>query len=350
MRVVVVAAVAALGSLVLFRHIHLTSFAGDESGWISSGNYHAGLLLRGDFQPDDWDCVQCEAWDALNMQLGKLLVALPLGIGPRSRDRDFFAFYDFDASYDDNLERGLVPPPDVLSRARAGSAAFAVLCCLLILTLGYVAQSPWTGLIGAALLLANRLFVATGSRAMTDVHYDLFLVASALAASVLLKRSGRASLAWASCGFGIAAGLACSVKITGIAITGALFLGVIVYKQVAGRLRLADAALGAGVLCATSMAVVYGLNPWFWPAFDRVSAGDIARELSSLAGVLRGEGHGAPNLFILCFLPLNWNRYYLPAVVAGHVLAAIAIGDVMRRAHGAAAGLSKSRPGAPEAA
>jgi hypothetical protein len=257
-----------LSSAVLLHKIHETSFHGDESGWIASGNYYTRLLLTGDFQRSAWECRECGAWGSLNMHLGKLLIGIPLrSMSPESA-RPFLSYYDFDATAADNLQRGNTPPADLLLRARTASAVFGVLCCLSVFVIGYLAHSLWTGLTAAVLLLFNRLFGISVTRAMTDVHYNFFLLAAAVSMIAVVSASRRRSLMLASAGAGILAGLACSVKITGIVICALSFLTVILYKATLHRSAKKDLVLSVALFGCLSVSVVYLLNPYFWPSVN----------------------------------------------------------------------------------
>jgi hypothetical protein len=51
-----------MSSWVLFSNIERTTFHGDETGWIASGNYYSRLLLTLDFTQEKWECAPCEWW------------------------------------------------------------------------------------------------------------------------------------------------------------------------------------------------------------------------------------------------------------------------------------------------
>jgi 4-amino-4-deoxy-L-arabinose transferase-like glycosyltransferase len=287
--------VCLLSGVLLFSKIGETNFSGDESGWISSGNYYSGLLLKGDFRRENWICPECGPWGSLNMPLGKLLIGIPLRIVSQETGREFSSYYDWGESHQENLKGGKVPSTDILLQARRVSAAFGVLCCLLIFAIGYFSHNVWTGLIAALLLLINHLFITSATRAMTDVHYSFFLLSLAVSTFFILKARKKSFVMLASSCSGILAGLAGAVKITGIIIGGSLFLAVVLYKGILGKMERRDVALSIAVFSFLSVSTIYLSNPYFWPSFSAMNGKAISYELHSLSkelatGKVKGSG------------------------------------------------------------
>lgn len=280
---------------LLFTHVDRTPFHGDESGWISTGVYYTELLARRDFDRDRWNCHECAQWGSLNMQLGKLLVGLPNVLTPPAQEQRFFRFYDFEISPQENLRQNRIPPPDVLRRARLASVTFGALCCVLIFAVGYFAFDVYVGLLASALLLTHASFIEHATRAMTDVHLHAFLLGLCLAL-VLLVRLGLRQHPWRwGCLCGLLAGLASSVKITGLAIGACLVSAVLIRGIVGGFVRRGDATRVLTAFGLSSVLVVYGLNPSFWPTARVFDAGDLLRELGALS---RAAAGGEVNAFM----------------------------------------------------
>ncbi len=271
-----------LSSAVLFPLTYRTPFHGDESGWISAGNYYCNLLSKHDFRWDHWRGSSCGYWGSLqNLQLGKVLIGFPLNSpwSSASSQPVFFAFYDFDKSFDINVSDGSVPSQNILVAARLQSAAFGVLCCLLISSLAYLTNGFVAGAAATILLIMNPLFCTFSTRAMSDVHYNFFLLALTLALLPLIKGKD-ANLPGYSCLCGVLAGLACSVKVTGIVLGSCYFLAVLIYRmwlQPFGY-KLPIKSLVAFTL--SSMMTVYFLNPFFWISTEVFNLPALGQEVS----------------------------------------------------------------------
>ena len=284
-----------LSSALLFGKVGETSFSGDESGWIASGNYYSGLLLKRDFGRENWICLECGPWGSLNMHLGQLLIGIPLRIVSRDTGSEFSSYYDWGQSLEENLKVGKVPETEILLQARRVSAVFGVLCCLLVFAIGYFSHNVWTGLMAALLLLINQLFIGSATRAMTDIHYNFFLLSLALSTFSILNCRKKSYMMLASSCSGLLAGLAAAVKITGIIIGGGVFLAVVLYEGLLGKLQKRDIALSIALFSMLSVLTIYVLNPYFWPSFNAINGKAIIYEFQSLskelaAGEVRGSG------------------------------------------------------------
>lgn len=290
-------AVALLATVVLYRQAPLTPFDGDETGWISSGVYYTDLLLARDFAWDKWQCRACGPWGGLNMPLGKWAIGAPLKFYYAATPGavPFMRFYDFERSLAQNQAEGRVPPAAVLAAARLACAAFGVLCCLLLFCLGYWWLNRAAALLAVVLLLLTDGFVQQATRAMTDVHYLTFLLAGGLASGLLLQRADRRGLVAAAILAGLAAGLAAAVKVTGILVGGLVFATLLAYVAALHRLRLRTALRAAALFLVVAIAIVYLLNPFFWPDWQQLDATALLHDARSLlAAAVSGQLGAAP--------------------------------------------------------
>lgn len=290
-------AVALLATVVLYRQARLTPFDGDETGWISSGVYYTDLLLARDFAWDKWQCRACGPWGGLNMPLGKWAIGAPLKLYYAATPGavPFMRFYDFERSLAQNQAEGRVPPAAVLAAARLACAAFGVLCCLLLFCLGYWWLNRAAALLAVVLLLLTDGFVQQATRAMTDVHYLTFLLAGGLASGLLLQRADRRGLVAAAILAGLAAGLAAAVKVTGILVGGLVFATLLAYVAALHRLRLRTALRAAALFLVVAIAIVYLLNPFFWPDWQQLDATALLHDARSLlAAAVSGQLGAAP--------------------------------------------------------
>jgi hypothetical protein len=269
---------------VFFSRTKATPFHPDEAGWISAGVYYSKLLLNRDFALSKWECSPCEGFGSLNPNVGKWLIGLPLLVvadaHPLAADRDFFAFVDYSKSREENIILGNVPSLGLLHRARLGSAVFGVLCAMLGFAIALIAtKSLLAGTTVVALLFVNALFVEAATRAMTDIHYNFFLLGLA-AYSIWAMRNNK-SLFLTSVVCGLIAGLAFSVKITGIIIGCLFFLAIIIYRH-----RTQSTTRGLTVVivmfAVSSLAIIYGLNPNFWPSASVINGSRIVHEMKSV--------------------------------------------------------------------
>ena len=258
-------AVCLAGAAVLLARVPHTRPVGDEPGWITSGYYYSELLLAADWDRTKWEGRAHGPWGSLNPHLGKWLVGVPLTLRDGVGEPHFSGYYDFDRSFAENVKGGRMPPEDVFRTARRWSAFFGVLCCLLVFVAAWLARDPWAGALAALLLVVNPLFVRGATRAMTDVHYNLFLLGLCVAAFWLVRAEGRKRQVLAAAACGLFGGLAASVKVTGIVIAAAIFLLLLLYLTLLRRTPLRGAVVPVSAFFAVALSLIYGLNPWFWP-------------------------------------------------------------------------------------
>ena len=268
-------AITLLSSIILFSMREKTSFFWDESGWISSGYYYTELLLHGDFDREKWLCPQCASWGSrLNPHLGQWLIGLPLiTLSPRD-EPIFFNLY--------NKKEGRFPPRQILLRARISPVVFGTLSCLVMFIIGYYVSGLWVGLIAVFFLLTHNLFLKLSTQAMTDIFYNFFLLCGCLASVLFLKLNQKFRLLSASVICGVLAGLASSVKITGVIIGGLLFLCVVLYKKRISGLIKKDIITYITAFSFSAIVIIYLLNPFFWPSFKTIDGKSIVQESRSL--------------------------------------------------------------------
>ncbi len=272
-------AVCILGGVILSLRLEHTKFIGDESGWISSGYYYTDLLLNRDFEMRNWNCPECGSWGSLNMHLGKWLIGIPLILDPQLQGRSFTKYYEFKSTLEENLEEGRIPPRDILLRARSASVVFGILCCLLVFVIGYSVYNVWIAWIAVFLLLSNELFIRSATRAMTDIYYNFFLLCLCLTVILLLKIREKKRALFVASLCGILAGLACSVKVTGIVVGGTLFLAVVIYMCHARKLRKTEIFQLLAAFSFFALVLVYALNPYFWPSWKETRGKAMIQEL-----------------------------------------------------------------------
>jgi len=78
-RAALAAGVIAATFAVFHGPVRTEPFMGDETDWISSGNYYTGLVLQGDFRHEAWVANHLGIVGNFNQNLGKVL----LGLGVR---------------------------------------------------------------------------------------------------------------------------------------------------------------------------------------------------------------------------------------------------------------------------
>jgi 4-amino-4-deoxy-L-arabinose transferase-like glycosyltransferase len=253
---------------MLARDVRRAPFAGDETGWISAAFYHTGLVLAGDFSHASWVAPDAASYGNMNPQLGKLLMGLPLQVHARyfNEGRVYQGSYVFrEQTYEQNVAAGQVPPRNILLVGRAASAFFGGLWMLLAAWLCYRCGGRFAAVATVCLLLAQPLFVMFSSRAMTDQHYNFFLLAAVCAMlPYAAANTRRAAWGWAAV-VGVLTGCAASVKVTGVVAIGPLFLLVWLARLRHTPLPLRPSIVAMVLCCASAIVVIYAANPFYWP-------------------------------------------------------------------------------------
>ena len=276
-------ALFSVASINLFTSIEKAQFHGDESGWISSANYYTNLLyLKGDCQRQKWECKGCGPWGSLNPHLGKWIIGTFLKVYVPQQEPVFFNLYEFGTTLDENIKIGSVPPHQILLAARMVSAVFGVLCGLLIFSIGYFSNNKWVGGLAALLLLGNPVFISLSTHALTDVYFNFFLLCGCLSSIFLLQRRQGRDILWVSCIYGCFAGLASSVKITGLLLAGLHVVLIILYLKMTYRLSMKNAIHNLAVFSFSALIIIYLLNPYFWPDFGEIKGEQVIKEVKTI--------------------------------------------------------------------
>jgi 4-amino-4-deoxy-L-arabinose transferase-like glycosyltransferase len=281
--------IALLASLSLLKNVDKTKFHPDEPGWIASGYYYSNLLLNSNFEWQQWSkcpdvpgAFQCGFYNSnYNPHLGQWIIGIPLKAFAVKGEREFFDFYNFDKSLEENKKEGNLPSQPILSRARSISVAIGTLCCLLVFAIGYYSNNLWIGSIAAMLLIFNKLFVTLSTQAMTDISYNFFLLCAYLVSIFLLRQSKLRHLVLISFLYGGLIGLASSVKIIAVLVGGLYFFLVILYKKFVCDLKTKDAVKCLAAFSFSSLFIVYLINPYFWPSFKEISIRETIQEVAN---------------------------------------------------------------------
>jgi len=379
---IVLCSVALSSGHILYNNIEKTEFNGDETGWISSAYYYTDLLFKLDFSLDKWEGSKYPPLgSAYNSHVGQWLIGIPLKFYSAQNRREFPNIYDFRVKLEENKSKGNVPPKDELSYARKPAVLFGVMCCTLVVIIGYYSKNLLVGMLTAILLMSNQLFITFASRAMTDIYFNFFLLCSCLTIIILARSPQRNNFVLSSFLCGITAGVAASVKIHGIVIIGLLFFVYIIYKHFFIYKEIQRIVFYMLFFSFSAIAVVYLLNPFLWDANHPMKFftmfGKWNNLLNSQAAEY-GSGWGANRLFkfhqnllftfsnfslewvflcsgtilfsfnfvsslckkkfnlwdivflfflinyvfMLVFMKLNWDRYYLPTIIASKFITA----------------------------
>jgi 4-amino-4-deoxy-L-arabinose transferase-like glycosyltransferase len=300
-------AVAATASLVILWKLADEPHFVDESAMIAQSYYYT-LFKAGQWNHPDW--LHYAAYD--HPPLPKYMFGLSLDLAglpvPHSLDR-WMSWMGFERSSDGGWRRSLSggdfsPPrdPRVLFWARMPSALFGVGGAVAVYTIGLQLHSRLAGLLAAALLTLNPLYLTHARRAMSDSFAECLVAASVAVALWGCRLTwDRASRWWKWCALivleSVLCGLAALAKLNG-AVAAVLVLAMITgtwlltlgSRARAARTRaeavwplclmpaIAAAAIGSG-----SFAVFVLLNPLMIarPALGK----DVPAQTSNLASM-----------------------------------------------------------------
>jgi len=252
---------------VFYEPVRSEPFMGDETDWISSGNYYTALVINGDFRHEKWVANHLGIVGNFNQQLGKVLLGLGIRLHWQRQpgDTEYIRLYDWGKSYDVNKALGQVPPPGLLLRARESEIVFVAGCAALLFLGGTLVAGELCGALAVAAMLGSRTIQQILALAVTDSYYNFFILAGLVASVGLIRAKQTLSFVGYSALVGLAAGLACSVKITGLPVM-ALFYGMMLPPiWWAQGFTLRTAIYGPMAALVTAILTVYVLNPFFWP-------------------------------------------------------------------------------------
>lgn len=257
----------------------------DERGWLASGLSYCDLVAQGDFTPSHWELQGVLlSFGDLNPHLGKVMLTLPayrfakrMEIEYKPQER--FTSRDRMGIFSDTLP----PPPAKLLRLARRTAFFWACCTVAVM----IAAAWWmAGRVAAVLfgytILLNRFFLESASLAMTDFPY-LFFLGLGLLCGIWLVRAptSRQRTLAVALGF-LAAGLATSVKVTGLPILGLFFTVLLVYLAGLHRVRMRGVLGRLALGSAVALLPIYGLNPFLWPEWSSVEFDAVPKEWEAI--------------------------------------------------------------------
>ncbi len=289
-----------VATAVLSSNVPETRFFGDEAGWIRAGYQTADLFLDGDFGPAELSTVGY-SYGNFNPQLGKLLLGIPLVLySDHFLDGARFVGTYFKwrspESYENKVAKGEAPPREILELGRSISAFYGVLCVLMVSGFVWRFFGGWVGLLAGALLLTTPVFVEASTRSMTDVEYNLLLVAGLpLMARILNSPSRRSDLVLAAL-FGLVAGVASSIKISGLPLFGLAYVLLLAIRELQDRRGLRRLAENCALFVLVGVSCIYALNPFYWPEVSKIHPSAAAREARALLFEGKRVELGAPFL------------------------------------------------------
>ncbi len=378
-------------ALRLFTGVDDAPFHGDEAGWTAAGYYYFHLMfIDHDVSPASWNRRDFHEFGILSLPVGKYLIGLAMHIVlPKGQ---YVYHYDFSKDVAENARLGNVPPPNVLRVGRLCAAVFSFGTCCSLFWFCWKTWNWIVGAVSALLLSYNSLFTLFAHRAMTDAYIGFFLVIMQVICLAMFQRRGdfRKFLMLSALG-GITVGLCASVKLNGLMGLG-YFALVVLFCFVIERRKVRRAAgfyLSALALNIFSSALtMIAVNPFFYTAspsalytrftylvsqwnellayqqriFPQQSIGSLSTVLGRITAdyfpivltcflvvgliqalrVIGKDGRkAAPELVSLGFfivtlvavgswIPLDWDRYYLPIILAEIPLAAYGLFEIGR--------------------
>lgn len=251
----------------------------DERGWLASGLVYSGLFAHGDFAPAHWDGPRLTTWGNINPPLGKICVgwnAYQLSVKERLDYRPQVTAHR--AAWGGLGPGAPTPPPLLLHEARATVRLWAALAAAVMVAAAWWLGGPAVAVVLAWTLLFNRVFMDHSTIAYTDAVYLLFHAVALLGAFAFARAERRCWQIAAILVLGLGAGLATSVKITGILIIGAYTIVLISSKLRRNVVSWKAAAAYLALFGVVGLAVIYTLNPFLWPDFRAIDRTALAEE------------------------------------------------------------------------
>lgn len=266
-RLVLAAGLVAYATYNIGQRITKVPFMGDEAEWILAGNYYTDLLVRGDFTHAHWVANHLRDVGNLNPHLGKVLLGLGIRFHPSRQpgDAEYRGQFDWSKSELQNYYEGRAPPMPLLFRARSTTAVFTVACALLLFAIGTLFVNEAAGILAYAFFLSSDFMADLLIRAMTDSYYNFFLLCGLLASYGLVRNASNKQLVAYSALVGLAAALACSVKVTGLPLLAIFYVPVWLYVTLLRWPGTRVFLLGPVAFGFSSVVPVYVLNPFLWP-------------------------------------------------------------------------------------
>lgn len=287
------AAVAALALIAIaytlwfFRckdRVYRADMEMDERGWIAAGLVYCDLAATDNLNPSAWDQLSLGTFGNLNPHVGEFAICFPAYY--RARQENLVFEPQKHLTNKDTwgvISPGIPPPPPRIHSAVRWTVVFwAFLASAAMTGLAWWMGGPAVAVIFAFTLLQNDWYVHHSAVALTDQPYLFFLALGAICGAWLLSTTDAKQWAAAVAGMGLAAGLATSVKITGLVLLATYLLcllSVLLWQKRTTRKRA-----GALLLLYFAVAVVpiYASNPFFWPDFSKMDLQAARSELRDL--------------------------------------------------------------------
>ena len=266
-RLVLAAGLVAYATYDVGRRITEVPFMGDEATWILAGNYYTDLLVRGEFTHSSWVANHLLDAGNLNPHLGKVLLGLGIRFHPSRQpgDAEYHGQFDWSKSELQNYREGRLPPEPLLLRARSTAAVFTVGCALLLFLIGTLFIHEVAGILAYVLFLSTDFIAHLLVRAMTDSFYNFFLLCGLLASYGIVRNASNKDLVAYSAWVGLAAALACSVKVIGLPVLALFYVPLWLYVTLPCWPGIRVFLLGPVAFGASAVVPVYVLNPFLWP-------------------------------------------------------------------------------------
>jgi len=288
----------ALSASYLLAQRRSTPIYGDEPGWIGAGYQTADLLLEGEFDTAGLTAIR-RNYGNLNPQLGKLMLGVPLALySDRFLDGARFELmttYQWNKeSYAFKRARGELPPRSIFFSARAITAIYGALCVVAVFAAGMIWFDARVAVLAALLLIITPAFVQSTTRAMTDVYYNLFLLAGCVAVSQSVRvPAGRKALVLAAA-CGVLGGLASAVKVTGFLLVGAAYAVAVAARAIRESTGFRPVVGQLAAFTVVALVCIYALNPFYWPELEKVEPAELAREFRQVVSGDEGVAFSAP--------------------------------------------------------
>ena len=272
--------VAVLAVLTHGYAVFYVPFFGDETGWVRAAYKSSATAWAGDTHWNAWRQPEEGPWGAMNPQLGKWLIGFPILAYYRAAPgHEVLPYpYEWARSYQFNERHDRVPEPGALFLGRLSSALFGVGAILVMTTLSMRALGRSGALLAGALAAVTPILMHWFGRAMTDSHYNFFMMLCLACLAAACTGAGRFRRWGWLLAAGATLGLATSVKIIAPVVIVPLLLLLLSVLVARRRLRLRGALSAVLLVGVCSLTLVYALNPFYWPVWGAIEPDAVGRE------------------------------------------------------------------------